>query len=297
MKRFTVLLTVAICACGSPPRVHEFDRSITIAASYEEVWEAVIEMFASRNTPIATLERESGIITTEVMSTTADQGFADCGGSGLNTFRNMTGRYNLFVREAVDGIAVQMNTNWNTQVWLGNNYNGSRECTSTGRFETAFLSQLVLRSGGTLVRGLNQARGDVVANSTATANPAAPADTPTTERQRRAAEQYGVESRGEHLPEFTASVRTYAGGEAAEAVRAVQRAMAAASFETNATRRDHDCYAGLDGTRDDDAVTVLVCAVEDPASPELAWEIRVLGFRLSLINDVRRTLDAELSRS
>ena len=76
MKNFKLFSITAICAifcaiiassCGSSqPTLRSTytinKTSTTTSSSFNEVWNKVIDFFAEQNIPIATLEKESGII-------------------------------------------------------------------------------------------------------------------------------------------------------------------------------------------------------------------------------------------
>jgi hypothetical protein len=123
-----------------------------VAASFEQTWNAVIDVFARNNTPIQTLEKASGFIVAEravIPSTSViDYDFAlslaDCGAvlhPSLRQWREYpptAAKYNIVVRPKADGSSTVRVTAKFVSVISAvplTIFSGSRECESKGRYE------------------------------------------------------------------------------------------------------------------------------------------------------------------
>ena len=104
------------------------------------------------------------------------------------------------------------------------------------------------------------------------------------EPQPRGAARYVV-------PAGARASRTYSGPTGDDAVQAVLRGMTSAGFHTTPTRSDHACFAGFDGVRGDQTVTVYVCEIENPVSEELRWEITIISAFATVSTEVRAAID------
>ena len=108
---------------------------------------------------------------------------------------------------------------------------------------------------------------------------------PRTDRERRTEEQFGVRP-------VERATRTYLGGDGDAAIQSVLRGMTGAGFHTTPSRADHQCFAAFDGVRNDDRVTVYICEIENPVSPDLRWEITIVGPDASVNAEVRDAIEA-----
>jgi hypothetical protein len=79
-----------------------------------ETWDAVIDLFATRNIPIRTIERASGIIATDGLRVEYESGakWADCGKHGRSHYRATTGIYNVLVRGDSTRSTVRTTVRW-----------------------------------------------------------------------------------------------------------------------------------------------------------------------------------------
>lgn len=105
-----VLLTIIIaiflfsCASYKAPQKHKFDNVQTYNQSYDIVWSKVIRWFSEHNTPIKTIEKVSGIITTEYnLDAGSYTNYADCGKGGFGqSIKDLTGNFNIMVEKLDD---------------------------------------------------------------------------------------------------------------------------------------------------------------------------------------------------
>ena len=92
MKSFLVLAfaAVVLAGCATAPKEFAFDPTVTIDASYDAVWAAVVEFFAIGSLPIDTIEKDSGLIVTSWMDAgkgphEENKDYCDCGSAGMGT--------------------------------------------------------------------------------------------------------------------------------------------------------------------------------------------------------------------
>ena len=118
------LLTVAACVKVTPPRTAPVRPTMQVAAPFAATWDAVIDLFASRNIPIQTLDRSSGLIVAQ-MSFVPEHGapaWADCGTRsipGVSSLEVRTERLapthaemNILVRSTDAGSTVRATVRW-----------------------------------------------------------------------------------------------------------------------------------------------------------------------------------------
>lgn len=72
---------------GTPPQTYPAPEPITASASYGRVWDATVDVLTGSSTPIKTIDRASGVILTDLMRISDEQGerYADCGKGGVGT--------------------------------------------------------------------------------------------------------------------------------------------------------------------------------------------------------------------
>lgn len=108
------LLLLPACVKYQPPPPPEPREATNVSASMGQTWDAVIDLFALRNIPIRTIERVSGIITTENLSVDPEDGVAwgDCGKEGRVRYRPNMGIYNILVRGDSAHSTVRATVRW-----------------------------------------------------------------------------------------------------------------------------------------------------------------------------------------
>ena len=133
MRWFPVAaVLLASTACASAPVERDFEPLADYrGASFTEVWDLVIDVFRGRNWAIESLQRDSGIITTEWVRTD-NESYRDCGSAGFRaSHSDHTGRFRVVVRETVDGVSIRVTTSWRA-VRNDARAIGIMECLSTG---------------------------------------------------------------------------------------------------------------------------------------------------------------------
>lgn len=102
--RWTLALLPSLAGCASlgidlnGDQDEAYRRTIEVDGTYDEAWRAVIETFAELELPIATLEKESGLIATDWILLAPPDQFMACG----QPVRNQEARYNVFLRASGD---------------------------------------------------------------------------------------------------------------------------------------------------------------------------------------------------
>ena len=131
----TAVMLLAATACASAPVARDFeDIGDYRAVSFAEVWDIVVDMSGERNWAIESLERDSGIITTEWTSSD-DVSYRDCGSAGFRaTDSDPMGRFSVIVGETTNGVSVRVTTSWRVTRNSANSIS-SVECVSTGILE------------------------------------------------------------------------------------------------------------------------------------------------------------------
>lgn len=120
-RKASVIAVLALAGCLEviPPTPAPARPQATIDASVDATWDAVIEVFASENIPIQTLDRSSGLLVAErvrVSRSDADR-WASCGGvkHGLDPVREIHAThaaFNVLVRSRGEGSTARVTVHW-----------------------------------------------------------------------------------------------------------------------------------------------------------------------------------------
>lgn len=158
------LITVFVISCSAPvhktPVVHFVEKERTISKSFDTVWQSAVEWFATHNTPIKNIDKNSGLLSTEYsLSLKEAAKFMDCG-MGESNFKGKvelvkpTGNFNLLVKKADESLTkVTVNVFFSCVVnkyryesLLSTEYvlesSERTDCTSTGNLEKEILDYL-----------------------------------------------------------------------------------------------------------------------------------------------------------
>lgn len=145
-----LLVSATACAllagCSSPayqppPRPAPRDAS-RVSASMGQTWDAVIDLFATRNIPIRTIERASGLIVTDALRV-GEEGtaYANCGTMGGKVLTADRATYNVLVRG--DSTEATVRT---TVLWSRAEEPSAAECASTYIWERALETDVKARA-------------------------------------------------------------------------------------------------------------------------------------------------------
>lgn len=152
MPRLSPLIVLAslISACVSTaPVVHPpWDRSVTINAPFDEVWDALIRLASDSGWPIATLEKDSGLLSIEDASVGEGWSF-DCPTGWSTVMTDIKVRMSFVVRDTGDKTEVTANIRargFEESVLTDNTY-GWSDCDSLGYAERAIQDSIRLAVG------------------------------------------------------------------------------------------------------------------------------------------------------
>jgi len=108
-RPITIMLLALLTACASyyPPTrgVALAPRAATLVnETFDRTWQETVTDIAQRNIPIATIDKDSGLITSERISLlSADAAWADCGREGDYLLPADYARFNVVVRDIAPG--------------------------------------------------------------------------------------------------------------------------------------------------------------------------------------------------
>ncbi len=140
------VVAILLVGCVQPPTTNVAPRPpMEVAASVGRTWDAVIDLFADRNIPIATMERVSGFIATQTLSVGREGvEWADCGSVMSTPVVPDHAVYNVRVLGDSSQSTVRVTTRW-TQ---SSKSDLSPECPSRGVWETDFEKAVKARAEG-----------------------------------------------------------------------------------------------------------------------------------------------------
>src|SRR5216683_1655699 len=121
LRLSSLLLAVVACAHGPTTQVTPRDATV-VNASFERTWSAVIDVFAERNIPIATIDKTSGLIATRPAAVAAPQDtvrtWVDCG-NAWGVYKFAYAEYDVLVRGDSVRSTVKITVAWNFQESMG----------------------------------------------------------------------------------------------------------------------------------------------------------------------------------
>jgi len=129
--------------CSLPPSTVATPRASTsVNAGFDRTWNAVIDVFAEQNIPIATMEKASGFIVADAQFVGGDakdaEAWADCGTTYGVPNPATAAKYNVLVRSVDD----HTSTVKVTAAWAGGTY----KCVTKGVWETDFEKSIKSRA-------------------------------------------------------------------------------------------------------------------------------------------------------
>lgn len=146
--RTRLALVLAIAACTpvppAPPAPHS---AMDVAAPASKTWDAVIDVFASKNIPIKTMDRSSGFIATEEMQVPftprQESPYADCGKKMGIAQPPTHANYNIRVKGDSSRSTVQVSVFWKD---VNPAAHSSDQCSSKGVWETEAETEIKARA-------------------------------------------------------------------------------------------------------------------------------------------------------
>lgn len=134
-----VVSTVVMAGCVTAPGVHAVQNTRTYQMSYDQAWENVVSLFASRNIQIKNIAKDSGVIYAE--SARFDDSMADCGKPGLFQIVSRRANFNVFVKHAGNDTQISVNTDFSETRRFENNV-VTVQCNSYGTLENLVLNSV-----------------------------------------------------------------------------------------------------------------------------------------------------------
>lgn len=161
IRRFALSLTVTVAsACTPVAPVPPAPRSaMPVRASFDRTWSSVIDVFASKNIPIRTLDRSSGFIATDQLSVPILIGgkphpWADCGKASIGGYFPPTNAtYNIRVKGDASSSNVLVTVLWRYSPATSNSPFGGLggsglDCTTKGVWEPQTESEIKVLAEG-----------------------------------------------------------------------------------------------------------------------------------------------------
>jgi len=147
--RLAVPALALLAGCMTPPAAPPVAprQPTTVAAPSARVWDAVVDVFAERNIPIANMDRASGFIATEALTVSeADRmkraaEWADCGRAIGIPISPHLATYNILVRGDSASATVRA-----TVRWTFGEAPQRIECRSRGSWEASIESDIKARA-------------------------------------------------------------------------------------------------------------------------------------------------------
>ena len=124
------------CVRYQPPRDYPAPDALSVNASFDRTWGAVIDRFALGNIPIKTIERASGIIVAEPLSvaSASSKKYADCGTQGILNPPAQRASYSVRVTGDSLRSAIRVAASFGSPLDV--------YCRSKGVFETEFMTAI-----------------------------------------------------------------------------------------------------------------------------------------------------------
>jgi hypothetical protein len=145
MRDCALVAMLALASCATAPQVHQFQKSWTMPCSFDKAWSATVELFAERGWPIATLEKDSGLIVSDWVSLGPQDRYTDCGSPGLAIPLRREARFNVFIRPGETGPSLTINTTFR-ELRSFDQQTFYRDCTSTGALESELEAQILAKA-------------------------------------------------------------------------------------------------------------------------------------------------------
>jgi hypothetical protein len=175
LVRATACVLLAGCSSPAyqpPPRPAPREAS-HVVASMDQTWDAVIDVFATRNIPIRTIERASGLIVTDALRVGEEgSAWANCGTVGGKVLVPDRATYNVLVRGDSSEATVRT-----TVLWSRAEEPGATECASTYIWERMLEADVKTRAER---QGRVVAREAVQLREVPPGQPTVPPDPPVT---------------------------------------------------------------------------------------------------------------------
>jgi len=113
--------------------------------NFDQAWSATVQLFAENGWPIATLERDSGIIVSDWVDIGTGGEYSDCGSAPLAIVVGREAKFNVFIRDAASGPSMTVNASFR-ELRSFNEQTAYSDCTSLGVLEAKLHSDILDRA-------------------------------------------------------------------------------------------------------------------------------------------------------
>jgi hypothetical protein len=134
-------------SCASAPPAAPAQRQPTqVSASFGKTWDAVIDYFAENTVSIRSMDRASGFVAAEPVTSEISPELADCGSTLGTPFTANAATYNVLVRGDRTTAKVKATIRF-VRVTSGT-YGSTIDCSSTGRWESRLEDRVKAQAEG-----------------------------------------------------------------------------------------------------------------------------------------------------
>jgi hypothetical protein len=143
-----LILSIAVGCAPTPPAAPAPRIATAVAAPLTKTWDAVIDVFASRNIPIKNIDRSSGYISTDDLAVplvAEAKTYADCGHSLFGARPPTNANYNVRVKGDSAQSTVQVTVLWK-EVYPAQLGGKTDQCTTKGAWESAAEAEIKARA-------------------------------------------------------------------------------------------------------------------------------------------------------
>jgi len=113
--------------------------------NFDQAWSATVQLFAENGWPIATLERDSGIIVSDWVDIGTEGDYTDCGSAPLAIVLGREAKFNVFIRDAGSGPSLTVNASFH-ELRSFNERTIYSECTSLEVLEAKLHGEILDRA-------------------------------------------------------------------------------------------------------------------------------------------------------
>lgn len=132
------------CATAPIQQISEEQQKMSFNRPYDDVWKAAVQTLSGdMGLPISVIEKDSGIINTEMVTPSGSQGWANCPSGFLTVWQGARYRVNLIAQNEGDVTVIRLNPHF--EAFESNVSNSWHVCHSTGKLEEQFFNLMKSR--------------------------------------------------------------------------------------------------------------------------------------------------------
>lgn len=144
------IIILSACALATVPKPESFERKQIFPFPFAKTWASTVEVMADGEWPVESIEKDSGLITTEFVNTGSDVGnkYTDCplGPRGVTGFSQRRGKLSILVKSISENdTSVRINTHFEAFKGGGSLLGGEAGwmlCNSTGLVEMDIFNKI-----------------------------------------------------------------------------------------------------------------------------------------------------------